>query len=218
MMKKYLQSARDPISSLTHFYGAGFSLLGLCLLLAKSLLQPQPEPVKVLSSALFGLSLIALYTASAVYHFVKVSDKTLLVLRKLDHSMIFVLIAGTYTPIMLNYLPPPKNTFFTAFIWAFALCGIVMKLCWFGAPRWLQTSMYLLMGWAVLIDVSVFTRMSGGAIALLILGGVSYTIGGVIYMIKKPSFSNGFGFHELFHVFVLLGSLFHFLLCYIYVV
>lgn len=217
-MKKYLSLARDPVSSLTHFLGAVASVLGLCLLLIKSLTRAEVSAVAAVSAGLFGLSLIALYTASAVYHFVHVSPKGLLVLRKLDHSMIFVLIAGTYTPIMLNYLVPPRNVWFTVFIWAFALCGIVMKLCWFGAPRWLQTAMYLIMGWAVLADVSVFTRMSGGAIAMLILGGLSYTAGGIIYMIKKPNISSGFGFHELFHVFVLLGSAFHFVLVYLYVV
>ncbi|MEF9853558.1 MAG: hemolysin III family protein [Hydrogenoanaerobacterium sp.] len=218
MIKNYLQKARDPISSLTHFYGAVISVLGLCLLLFKSITQPQPSLIKIISSALFGLSLVALYTASSVYHFVNVSDKALLVLRKLDHSMIFVLIAGTYTPIMLNFLPSPNNIFFTIFIWAFAFGGIIMKLCWFGAPRWLQTCMYLIMGWAVLVDVSVFTRMSGLAIVLLIMGGLSYTAGGIIYMIKKPNIGKRFGFHELFHIFVLLGSVFHFFLVYLCVI
>ncbi|WP_312644285.1 hemolysin III family protein [Hydrogenoanaerobacterium sp.] len=216
-MTNYLKRARDPISSFTHLLGAIISGLGLALLLVKTTLLSEISLMKILSSALFGLSLIALYTASTVYHFSNASGKTVLVLRKLDHSMIFVLIAGTYTPIMLNFLPSPRNVAFTVFIWAFAAVGIILKLCWFGAPRWLQTAMYLVMGWAILIDVSVFTRMSPGALLLLILGGVSYTIGGIIYMIKKPNISQRFGFHELFHIFVLVGSIFHFLLVYFYI-
>lgn len=216
-MSYYMKKARDPISSLTHLCGAIVSAVGLALLLIKTLTLPELSLMKILSSALFGLSLIALYTASTVYHFSNANGKTVLVLRKLDHSMIFVLIAGTYTPILLNYLPAPRNIAFTAFIWAFAVVGIVMKLCWFGAPRWLQTTMYLAMGWAILIDPSAFSRMGGGALSLLIFGGLCYTAGGVIYMVKKPNLSARFGFHELFHIFVLAGSLFHFLLVYLYI-
>lgn len=216
-MTNYIKKAREPISSFTHLIGAIISGLGLVLLLVKTIALSELSLINILSSALFGLSLIALYTASTVYHFSNASGKTVLMLRKLDHSMIFVLIAGTYTPIMLNFLPSPRNIAFTVFIWVFAAVGITLKLCWFGAPRWLQTVMYLTMGWAILLDVSVFQRMSAGALTLLILGGVSYTIGGIIYMIKKPNISRRFGFHELFHIFVLIGSLFHFLLVFRYI-
>ena len=174
--------------------------------------------VQTLSGALFGFSLIALYTASAVYHYSNGSENKLLILRKLDHAMIYVLIAGTYTPILLGILPAPKSWLFTAGIWCIAAFGIVLKLCWFGAPRWLQTVLYLAMGWAIMLDPSVFSRMPPGALSLLALGGLSYTVGGAIYMLKKPNFTKLFGFHELFHVFVLLGSIFHYLLVVIYLI
>lgn len=216
-MMNYIKKARDPISSFTHLLGAVISSVGLALLLVKTIALSEISLVNILSSTLFGLSLIALYTASTIYHFSNANSKKVLMLRKLDHSMIFVLIAGTYTPIMLNFLPSPRNIAFTVFIWAFAAVGIILKLCWFGAPRWLQTVMYLAMGWAILVDVSVFKQMSVGALMLLILGGFSYTAGGIIYMIKKPNISKMFGFHELFHIFILIGSMFHFLLVFIYI-
>lgn len=131
--------------------------------------------------------------------------------------MIYVLIAGTYTPILLAYLEPPKGAAFTAAMWIIAAAGIAMKLCWFNAPRWLTTLLYLLMGWAILADMSIFSRMSAGAICLLVLGGVFYTVGGVIYGLKKPNLSSKLGFHELFHLFVLGGSLFHYLLVLLYI-
>ena len=123
----------------------------------------------------------------------------------------------SYTPILLTYLEPPKGAAFTAVMWIIAAAGIVMKLCWFHAPRWLTTSLYLLMGWAILADVSIFSHMSIGALWLLVLGGVCYTIGGVIYGLKKPNLSVKIGFHELFHLFVLGGSLFHYLLVLFYI-
>ena len=92
-----------------------------------------------------------------------------------------------------------------------------LKLCWFSAPRWLQTLLYIAMGWAVLFDVSVFRDMSGVAVFLLAAGGISYTVGGIIYIIKKPNLSPTWGFHELFHLFILLGSVFHYLMVLFYV-
>ena len=187
------------------------------MLVIKSAANPANNLLHMLSVVVFAISLIALYSASSIYHFVNLSEAANFRLRKLDHSMIFVLIAGTYTPILLKYLSGAEGWIFTAAIWSCALVGIVIKLCWFSAPRWLQTVLYIAMGWAILFDISIFQSMSGGAIFLLAAGGLSYTIGGVIYMIKRPNISVAFGFHELFHIFVLLGSLFHFLMIFFYV-
>ena len=131
--------------------------------------------------------------------------------------MIYVLIAGTYTPILLAYMPSPNCWYFTAFMWILACSGILLKLLWFSAPRWLGTSFYLLMGWAILADLSVLSRMSPGALVLLVAGGLSYTAGGLIYGLQKPNFSKTFGHHELFHLFCLAGSLFHYLLVLLYI-
>ena len=216
-MSRYFAKAREPMSSFTHLIGAVFFAAATVLLIIKTLAEPHWSAKVLVGVILFGISLIALYTASTVYHFANGSVRKLLILRKLDHAMIYVLIAGTYTPILLQYMTDIKGWVFVAAMWGCAVIGIIIKLCWFHAPRWLQTMLYVAMGWAVLFDMSVLQSMSGTAVTLLAAGGISYTLGAVIYLIKKPNFSPAFGFHELFHVFVLLGSLFHFIMIFFYV-
>lgn len=216
-MSQYWMKARDPISSYSHMLGAVFFTVATVLLVGKTLTLDDWSVKILVGVVLFGCSLIALYAASSVYHFFNGSGKKLLILRKLDHAMIYVLIAGTYTPVLLKYLSGLEGWIFTIAIWICALVGIVIKLCWFSAPRWLQTLLYIAMGWAILFDISIFRSMSGMAVFLLAAGGLSYTVGGVIYMLKKPNLSAAFGFHELFHMFVLLGSFFHFLMIFFYV-
>ncbi len=216
-MSQYWMKAREPISSFTHMLGAVFFTVATVLLIGKTLTLPDWSVKILVGVILFGCSLVALYAASSIYHFFNGSGKKLLILRKLDHAMIYVLIAGTYTPVLLKYLSGLEGWIFTVAIWVCALLGIVIKLCWFSAPRWLQTVLYIAMGWAILFDISIFQSMSGAAVGLLAAGGLSYTVGGVIYMLKKPNISAVFGFHELFHIFVLLGSLFHFLMIFFYV-
>ncbi len=215
-MSYFMKKAREPISSYTHFLGAISFGIGAILLFFKAFAGGSNSQT-LLSLLAFGCSITALYSASAIYHFSNRTPKVIYHLRKLDHSMIYVLIAGTYTPILMTYLDPPRGAWFTAAMWIIAAAGIVMKLCWFNAPRWLTTALYLLMGWAILADVSIFSHMSAGALWLLVLGGISYTIGGVIYGVKKPNLSVKLGFHELFHLFVLGGSLFHYLLVLFYI-
>jgi hemolysin III len=216
-MSRYMIKAREPISSMSHCIGAVFFALATVLLILKTLIWSEWSVKVLVGVILFGCSLVALYSASSIYHFFNGSQKTLLVLRKLDHAMIYVLIAGTYTPILLKYLAGLEGWVFTIAMWACAIIGIVIKLCWFSAPRWLQTVLYIAMGWAILFDISIFQSMSGMAVLLLALGGISYTAGGVIYILKKPNISAQFGFHELFHMFVLAGSLFHFFMIFFYV-
>ncbi|MDO4280136.1 MAG: hemolysin III family protein [Peptococcaceae bacterium] len=216
-MSHYLMKAREPWSSFTHFLGAIFFGVATIFLVIKALAMPSLSPGILLGVIIFGASLIALYTASAVYHYSNGSDKKILVLRKLDHSMIYVLIAGSYTPVLIKFLPQRESLIFVSAIWLCAIVGTVIKLCWFSAPRWLQTVLYIAMGWAILFDISIFKEMSGMALFLLAAGGISYTVGGLIYIIKKPNFSPDFGFHEFFHLFVLLGSVFHYLMIFFYV-
>ncbi len=213
----YMTKAREPFSSFSHFIGAVIFAVATVLLVGKTLVADAWNIKILIGVAVFGLSLVALYSASAIYHFSNGSAKKILRLRKLDHSMIYVLIAGSYTPILLKYLPQYESFIFVSVIWACAVVGTIIKLCWFSAPRWLQTMLYIAMGWAVLFDVSVFRDMSGIAVFLLAAGGISYTIGGIIYIVKKPNISKEFGFHELFHLFILLGSIFHYLMVLFYV-
>ena len=212
----YLAKAREPISSLSHLIGAIVFAVATLLLVGKSLVDGW-DPKIFVGVLVFGGSLVALYSASAIYHFSNGSAARILRLRKLDHAMIYVLIAGSYTPVLLRYLPQHESLVFTSVIWGCAVLGVIIKLCWFSAPRWLQTVLYIAMGWAVLFDVSVFRDMSGMAVLLLAAGGVSYTVGGIIYIIKKPNISAKWGFHELFHLFILLGSVCHYLMVLFYV-
>lgn len=132
--------------------------------------------------------------------------------------MIYVLIAGTYTPLLFTLLPRPNNLVFTAAMWAVAAAGILMKMFWLGAPRWLSTTLYILMGWAIAVDLPAVGALPLPGIVLLVVGGLAYTVGGVIYMVKRPNLSERFGFHEIFHLFVIAGSVCHYLMVLLYIV
>ena len=216
-MSQYLMKAREPISSFSHMIGAVVFAIATILLIAKALFVGSWSLEILVGVIVFGISLVALYSASAIYHYSNGSKHKILVLRKLDHSMIYVLIAGSYTPILLKFMAQREGLIFVSVMWLCAAVGVVIKLCWFNAPRWLQTVLYIAMGWAVLFDISIFKEMSGIALFLLVAGGISYTIGGIIYIVKKPNVSVKFGFHELFHIFILIGSAFHYLLELFYV-
>lgn len=215
-MPRAFCGARDPFSSYSHFIGAALSVVGLLLVLVRGA-EDGAAAIAVGASVIFCFSLIALYTASSVYHFSHGGERVVRVLKKLDHSMIYVLIAGSYTPIVLKFMDYPHSLRFTAGIWAVALLGIAIKLLWINAPRFLGTILYLALGWAIVIDFDVVLRMPAPAIALLAAGGISYTIGGIIYIAKKPNLGKVIGFHELFHLFVLAGSICHYFLVLWYV-
>ena len=214
----FFKKAHDPVSSETHFIGAVASLVGLIVMLIVTIVKQLP-PLTYVSIITFGLSSIALYSASSIYHYYNASDdnKIKLILRKLDHSMIYVLIAGTYTPIALTFVSSPHSYYFVLAIWAVALVGIIVKLFWMNAPRFVSTLFYLLMGWALVFDFPAFSQVPLGCFALIALGGVSYSIGAFIYIFEKPNWFKEFGFHELFHILVMIGSFFHFLAIIIYV-
>lgn len=215
-MPKTFLKAREPFSSYSHFIGAVAAGAGLLIMLLRGVADGVSLQTG-LSVLLFCLSLIALYTASAVYHYSLRGEHVIRVLKKLDHSMIYVLIAGSYTPVVLRYMDAPDAYVFLAVIWGIALFGIGAKLLWIDAPRFLGTILYLLMGWAVVFRFDVVLAMPVPAIALLAAGGLAYTVGGVIYILKKPNLSAVVGFHELFHLFVLAGSLCHYLMVFLYV-
>ena len=200
---------KDPVSSLTHLVGAIIAIPMTVLLILRSCAVGSAW--HVVSFAIFGAALILLYTASAVYHMLPISEKAQAVLRRIDHMMIFVLIAGTYTPICLVPLRGAWGYTLLALVWTIAAAGIVLKALWMDAPRWLSSIIYVAMGWIVVIALYPLAHsVSTGALALLFAGGLTYTIGAVIYALKKPYFHfRFFGFHELFHLFVMGGSAFH---------
>ncbi len=205
-----LEKCRDPVSGLTHLGGAVLSVAGLVLLLRYALLYATIKHVVVFS--IFGASMILLYSSSAIYHLAKVPEKVSEFLRRIDHIMIYVLIAGTYTPICVLALAGAWGRGLLIAVWILAAVGIILTIVWFGAPRWLTTGVYLLMGWLVIIAFyPLIKSLSAGAIACLVAGGLLYTVGALIYGFKWPRInSTWFGFHEIFHLFVIGGTLGHF--------
>ena len=208
-MHRAFLKAREPFSSYSHFIGAVLSGAGLFVLLVRLLFDPSVTGSLAAAAVVFCLSLIALYSASSVYHFSGRGEAVLRRLKKLDHSMIYVLIAGSYTPIILKFMPAPRSYIFLGVIWLIALTGIAIKLLWIDAPRLIGTALYLALG--------VVLSMPAPAIALLAAGGLAYTVGGVIYIAKKPNLGLMIGFHELFHLFVIVGSVCHYLMVFLYV-
>ncbi|WP_462408678.1 PAQR family membrane homeostasis protein TrhA [Neobacillus sp. Marseille-QA0830] len=210
---------REPINGFTHLAGAILAFVGLLAMVIKTSITT-PSPLAITAVIIFGISMILLYSASATYHMVIAKAKVIAFLRRLDHSMIFILIAGTYSPFCFISLNGKTGALLFSIIASVALCGVVFKMVWFHCPRWISTALYLIMGWMV---VFVFSPLSGSlapaGLFLLVLGGVFYTIGGVIYG-AKPKFLKfkNWGFHEIFHVFILLGSLAHFLCVYLFVI
>lgn len=210
---------REPINGFTHLFGAVLSLFGLFALVMKAS-ATTGSTLAVIAVTIFGISMFLLYTASATYHMVVAKDQIIAFLRKIDHSMIFVLIAGTYTPFCLISLQGVTGWVLFIVIQSIALIGILYKLIWFHAPRWLSTALYIGMGWIVIFfSPSLSTIIGTNGMVLLITGGIIYTIGGLIYWLK-PKFLEfkHLGFHEIFHLFILAGSLFHFLCIFGYVI
>ena len=207
---------REPVSGLTHLIGAVLSAIGLVLMIYYAV--SKGTVWHIVSFSIFGGSLILLYTASTLYHLLNISEKGVRVLRKIDHMMIYVLIAGTYTPICLIPLRGGWGYSILITIWGIAITGIIMKLLWFDAPRWLYTLFYLIMGWLIVIALwPIAKTIPIAGVLWLIAGGLLYSIGAVIYGTKWPRLkSKVFGFHEIFHLFVLYGSFCHFWLMFRY--
>ena len=206
---------RDPVSGLTHFFSAILAVVGLIVLLFLG----RGDANKEISLLVYGLSLILMLSASAAYHLVNARPAILIWLRKMDHTAIYLLIAGTYTPVCLHYFTGFWRSGFLAIIWGMALAGIIVKLFIIRAPRWVTAGIYLLMGWLSILAVrEMISRMPPPALMWLALGGLAYTLGAIVYMLKKPDFIPGvFGFHEVWHIFVILGCLAHFILIAVFI-
>lgn len=211
--------AREPINGFTHLGGAILSFAGLLALVIKTTLT-SPTIVDITAVIIFGISLVLLYSASATYHLVVASDKVISFLRKIDHSMIFILIAGSYTPFCLIALKGIEGWVTFGIVSGIAICGVVFKMVWFNCPRWLSTSVYIGMGWiSVFIIIPLYKSIALGGILLLLAGGISYTIGAIIYGLKPKALKfKNLGFHEIFHIFILIGSLCHYIAVFKYVI
>ena len=218
-MRTFFNHAQDPVSCWTHAAGAAAALCGSLWLLLRGFWHHTPG--LALGAALcFCGSMVALYAASAIYHYYPgnaSSGGVKRLLRKMDHGMIYVLIAGSYTPFCLVLFPQPKGKYFCLGMWAAAIAGILAKLLWINAPRLLSTAVYLIMGWAVVFLAGDFACLGQPCLTLVVLGGVCYSVGAVFYALKRPNLSAEWTFHELFHLLILAGSLFHYLAVYFYV-
>jgi hemolysin III len=207
---------KEPVNGFTHLGAAIAAAIGSIVLLVLE----RGDPQKFVAILIYGLSLVLMFSASATYHLIPANPQMEKRLRKLDHAAIYLLIAGTYTPICL--------TFFTGFwrwgllgiVWGFALVGILVKMFVMNAPRWVTAGIYLIMGWlAVFAIQQIITSMPPAAMFWLIAGGLFFTLGAIIYITKKMDFFPGvFGFHEVWHIFVILGCLSHFILVARYIV
>ncbi len=205
------------MNGFTHFIGIIFAVIATILLLDISL-NPY-KPYHFISFSVFGFGMIMLYTTSTLYHWLKLSDAGIMKLRRADHIMIFIYIAATYTPVCIVALKGTLGWSLLIAVWFVALVGVIIKIFWMNAPRWLSTFIYILMGWlAVIVIYPLVNAIQIGALIWLSIGGLFYTIGAVIYALKKPDPYPGIlGFHEIFHLFVLLGTFSHFWMIYKYI-
>ena len=203
-----------PWSAITHGVGAALSVLASAVLLAGA--AAAADIWKLVSFAIYGLSMTALYTASTLYHCINTTVEGRIALRKLDHTSIYFLIAGSYTPVCLIALRGPWGWSLFGVIWALAIAGLVMSMTWINCPRALTSTIYIAMGWLAVIAVYPLWQALGlRGVFWLLAGGLLYTVGGVLYALKWPGRDNPrFGCHEVFHVFIVLGSAAHFVMMY----
>lgn len=204
-----------PWSAVTHGVGAALALAGTAVLIVKTALTGG-GPWKIVSFAIYGASMICLYLASTLYHCVNAPVGGRIALRKFDHASIYFLIAGTYTPICLTALRGPWGWSVFGVVWALTIAGLVMTFVWIDCPRQLTAGIYLAMGWMSVIAIRpLWNAIGWRGMFWLALGGVLYTVGGLSYALKWPGRDNPrFGCHEIFHVFIVLGSAAHFMLMY----
>ena len=203
---------KDPGSAITHFIGMLMAMFAATPLILRAMRAP--DTVHVISLSIFIVSMILLYAASTTYHTFDLSERTNKILKKLDHCMIFVLIAGSYTPICLIVLHGRTGLMLLALVWSIAILGIIFKLCWVTCPKWVSSVLYIAMGWVcVLAFTQILNSLPAAAFNWLLAGGI-------IYALKLPIFNahhKYFGSHEIFHLFVMAGSICHFIMMFEYV-
>ena len=207
---------KEPGSAITHFIGMLMAIFAAVPLLIKA--AHEPSRIYIISLAIYAASLILLYAASTTYHTFDISQKVNTVLKKIDHMMISVLIAGSYTPVCLIVLKGKTGIILLSIVWAIAIAGILIKAFWVYCPKWVSSVLYIGMGWTcVLAFTQILNNMSPAAFGWLLAGGIIYTVGGIIYALKLPIFNSrhkNFGSHEIFHLFVMGGSACQFVVMY----
>ncbi|MCM3503313.1 hemolysin III family protein [Microbacterium sp. P26] len=166
------------------------------------------------AAAVFMVTSMLLFGNSALYHRFNWKPRTLAVLKRIDHANIFLLIAGTYTPLAVLALPTPKTTLLLSIVWGGAILGILFRVFWINAPRWLYVALYLALGWAAVMYLGDLLAANVAMMVLVVVGGLLYTAGAIVYALKKPNpWPGHFGFHEIFHVCTVLAFLCHWTAC-----
>lgn len=203
-----------PWSAITHGVGAVLALAGTAVLLLQA--AAMGKWLHFILFLIYGLSMTGLYTASTLYHCVNTSVTGRIALRKYDHCSIYLLIAGSYTPLCLTVLRDSGGVPLLAAVWTMGVLGVALTLVKLSIPRWLTSAIYLFMGWlAIFAIVPIYCALPAAGFGWLLAGGLLYTVGGVLYAAKWPGRNNPrFGCHEIFHVFILLGSIAHFVMMY----
>ncbi|MFT9846557.1 PAQR family membrane homeostasis protein TrhA [Aneurinibacillus sp. REN35] len=206
---------KEPVNTWTHFVPFLAGIVGLVFLI----LESKSNPSKLVTMTIFGVSVILLYGASSVYHWVRTTPEKELWLRKIDHMAIFILIAGSYTPVLYYGLEGAWRWAMLLGVWGLSFIGIAMKLFFMKLPRSVSTVFYVALGWiAVIPFAKLIESLPTEAMILMVLGGLAYTVGGIIYGTKKLNFiPNKFGFHEIFHIFIAVGTLLHYFMIFFYV-
>lgn len=210
---------KDPGSAITHFIGMLMAVFAAVPLILKA--AHEPSRIYLISITIYAVSLILLYAASTTYHTFDKSEKVNTILKKIDHMMISVLIAGSYTPICLLVLDKTIGIPMLIVVWSIALVGILLKAFWVYCPKWVSSVLYIGMGWTCVLGFTqLLNSMSPAAFGWLLAGGLIYTVGGIIYALKLPIFNmkhKNFGSHEIFHLFVMGGSACHFVVMYAFI-
>ncbi|WP_066713352.1 PAQR family membrane homeostasis protein TrhA [Clostridium sp. Marseille-P299] len=210
---------KDPGSAITHLIAVILAVFAAPPLIIKAF--HLGGTLQGISMILFMAGVILLYTASTVYHSFDISEQTNTRLRKIDHMMIYVLIAGSYSPICLVALGNKTGIVLFAIIWSFAIIGCFQSLFFIHCPKWVSAAIYIIMGWLCILALpQILQALPAKAFGWLLAGGIIYTVGGVIYALKLPLFNNkhkNFGSHEIFHLFCIGGSLCHYIMMYVYI-
>lgn len=206
----------ERFNAISHLGAACFALVGAGLLIAQA--SVQGDPWKIVALGIYGLSLVALFASSALHHSIDGSPRLNAVLRTLDYDSVFLLIAGSLTPLVLVLFRNVYGWAVLGAVWVIAIAGIVLRSVWRQVPKYVTNTLYIALGWMTVLLLGAASNLQPGAMALMAAGGAVYSIGFVIYVIEKPNPWPGvFGFHELWHVLVVLGALLHYLLIYFYV-
>lgn len=213
----YLFRPKDPGSAFTHLIGFLLALLAAFPILIRAAVA-RVSVAGLVSVSIFMLSMLLLYGASTVYHSFNLPGNGNRYLKKLDHMMIFVLIAGTYTPLCVLKLPGHVGFWMLVAVWSVAVLGMILKACWITCPKWFSSVLYIAMGWICIGALpQIIAALTGLQFLWLLTGGILYTIGGIIYALKLSVFNElhkNFGSHEIFHVFVMAGSFCHYMCIY----